>query len=69
MSALGLALPDVLVTREGGIFLVQPVSRTAREWVEENVYDPMYWGDAVVAEGRYVYELVDGMLDAGLVVR
>lgn len=71
MSALGLALPDVLVTRDGGVFLVQPVSREAREWVEENVYveDWQWQGNAFAVDHHYVYDLVDGLHDAGLIVR
>lgn len=66
------AIPDVLVTREGALFLVQPVSREAKTWVEENVYqdeETQTWGDSVVVEHRYMSDLFDGMTDAGLVVR
>lgn len=66
------AIPDVLVTREGSLFLVQPVSREAKAWVEENAYqddETQTWGDSIVVEYRYMSDLFDGMTDAGLVVR
>ncbi len=63
------AIPDVLITAEGSIFLVQAVSRDAKAWVEENVHEPQYWGTSVVVEHRYIETLFDGMVDAGLVVR
>lgn len=67
-----VALPDILVSREGGsIFLVAPCSRKGREWIEENVDDvaSQFWGDALVVEHRYMEALFDGMIDDGLVVR
>ena len=63
------AVPDVLVANEGSLFLVTPVSSRAKEWVEGNAYYTQTWGDAIVVEHRYVVPLIDGMHDAGLIVR
>ena len=65
------AIPDVLVTRDGSLFLVQAVSRAAKAWVEENVHDweSMSWGSHIAVEHRYMADLFDGMVDAGLIVR
>jgi hypothetical protein len=63
-------LPDVLITSEGSLFLVQPVSRKGREWISESVDpDAQKWGDSIVVEHRYIEALFDGMVDDGLVVR
>jgi hypothetical protein len=64
-------LPDVLITREGSLFLVAGTSRAGREWLAENVIDEetQVWGKSIVVEHRYIEGLFDGMVDAGLVVR
>lgn len=64
-------LPDVLVTNEGSIYLVQPISRAGREWIEANVYmdEAQMWGDSLVVEHSYIVAIVDGLHDEGLIVR
>jgi hypothetical protein len=63
-------LPDVLITREGSLFLVAGTSREGRRWLDENTdVEAQRWGNAVVVEHRYVEELFNGMVDDGLVVR
>jgi hypothetical protein len=64
-------LPDVLITREGSLFLVAGASTKGREWLLYNVDDDevQSWGKHIVVEHRYISDLFDGMVDAGLVVR
>lgn len=58
---------DVAVQNEGSIVLFRPLTRPARQWIEEYV-DPeaQWWAGALVVEPRYAGDLTQGMLDAGL---
>lgn len=64
-------LPDVLIVREGSLFLVKPVTTQAQHWIRENVdqEESQYFGGSLVVEHRYIEALFDGMVDDGLVVR
>jgi hypothetical protein len=54
---------DVEVENHGTIFLVRPLTETARDWLDENVSDDaQYFGGALVVEHRYIEDLVEGML-------
>ena len=60
---------DVLVRREGSLFLFNPLTERAKAWIDENVDpDATWFGDALVAEHRYAFDLAQGMIDAGLEV-
>lgn len=60
---------DIMVQNHGSIVLVYPVSSEAREWIEQNVSDESQWfGGGLVVEPRYVENLIQGMLNDGLVV-
>lgn len=63
---------DISVENHGSIFLLRPLSDSARVWVddhigEDNGYQPYY--PTVVVEHRYVADIVRGALADGLVVR
>ena len=61
--------PDVVVEDHGSVVLVQPLTAQARDWIDENVQDDaMWWSGGLVVEPRYVDDLANGMLDAGLEV-
>lgn len=63
--------PDVTVTNEGSVFLVTPYTQDARDWISENVHTEgwQWMGQSLAIEHRFVSDLVDGMLDAGLDVQ
>jgi hypothetical protein len=62
--------PDVLVRNEGTVFLFNPLTARAKEWIEENVQIETYqwFGSTLVVEHRYAWGLAEGMLDEGLVL-
>lgn len=61
--------PDVLVANEGTIFLFNPLTARAQEWIEENVQpDAQWFGTTLVVEHRYAWGLAAAMRDFGLVL-
>jgi hypothetical protein len=61
--------PDVEVSGHGSIFLVEPKTDAGREWIREHVSGEALWfGRALAVEHRYVANLVDGMINDGLIV-
>jgi hypothetical protein len=61
--------PDVLVHNEGTIFLFNPLTSRAKDWIDENVQPDAHWfGTTLVCEHRYAWGLAVGMKDAGLVL-
>ena len=62
--------PDVLVNNEGTLFLFNPLTARAKEWIDENVSpDAQWFGTTLVVECRYAWGLAVGMKEAGLVLR
>ena len=59
---------DFEVENCGSVCLIKPLSQAAQEWVKENVELESYqqFGGGFVVEHRYVNQLVEAMLDAGL---
>lgn len=63
------AIIDVTVSRSGSLFLFQPLTPTAKEWIDGQVgTEATFFGSALVVEHRYAHDLAQGMLDDGLVV-
>lgn len=62
---------DVIVHNGGSIFMFQPLTQRAKDWVIENVgLESWQWlGNSFVAEHRFACDLVDGMQAASLVVK
>ena len=59
--------PDVLVHDEGTVVLFCPLSPEAKEWIDEHVQSGAMWfGNALVVEHRFAWDLAQGMKDAGL---
>jgi len=61
---------DVRVRLEPGsnLVLVELETPAAEEWVHDHVPDPMTFGKALVVEGRYLDNLINGMQAEFLVV-
>lgn len=58
---------DISISREGSLFLVYPITADGRDFLVDNVDDDAQWfGGALVVEQHYIYDLFDGMVDAGL---
>ena len=57
---------DVRYESHGSLCLFRLLTDAARNWVEENVNEPNYFGNALVCEPRYAYDLVTGMREGGL---
>ena len=62
---------DVRIQNEGSIFVAHLDSIAAREWVEANVglEGAQWWGkNGLVVEHRFIGDITEGMLAAGLEV-
>jgi hypothetical protein len=61
---------DYAVQNEGSIVLLWPITTLAVEWVEEHLpEDRQTWGNAVVIDARYAYDIIEGLGADGLVGR
>jgi len=62
--------PDVLIRNEGTVFLFNPLTSKAKQWMEQNVHpDAQWFGTTLVVEHRFAWALAQGMKDDGLVLR
>jgi hypothetical protein len=62
--------PDFFVENHGSIFLLRPLTESAREWIEERLPENrMTFGSAVVVEHRYIVDIVRGVQADGLVCK
>lgn len=58
---------DFNVVNEGTIFLLQPITPEAGDWVNEHIpEDAQYFGSAVVVEHRYIADILHGIENDGL---
>jgi hypothetical protein len=71
LTAKKSVTPDVLVANEGTVFLFNPLTARAKEWLDEHVQseDYQWFGTTLVVEHRYAWGLAQGMKDAGLVLQ
>lgn len=61
---------DFSFRNEGSIFLLRPLTEAAQGWVKENLpEDITTFGGAVVVEARYIFNLVEGLREAGLTLK
>ena len=61
---------DFEVSGGGSVYLLYPLTRAARAWVDEHLPDDaIWWCGAVVVEHRYIGPIVGGAIGDGLVVR
>ena len=60
---------DFLCENHGSIFLLRPISPSAFAWIQEHLPpDRITFGNAVVIEPRYVWAILVGLQEDGLVV-
>jgi hypothetical protein len=60
---------DFICENHGSIFLLRPVSPASFDWIESHLpSDRTTFGNAVVIEPRYVWAILVGLQDDGLVV-
>ena len=61
--------PDFRCENHGSLFLLFPLTPSARFWIEGHLPEDAQWfGNAVVVEHRYIWTILDGIQDAGLAV-
>ena len=58
---------DVQVSRQGTLFLFNPLTPGAQTWLETRT-DGLWYGGALVVENRYARYLAQAMLDEGFKV-
>lgn len=60
---------DFLCENHGSIFLLRPVSPASFDWIESHLpSDRITFGNAVVVEHRYVWAILVGLQEDGMVV-
>jgi hypothetical protein len=60
---------DFICENHGTLFLLIPLNAPAKIWIQENLPpDRITFGNAVVIEPRYVWAILLGLQDDGLVV-
>ncbi len=61
---------DMQFSNHGSIWIMEPLSDAAREWVSEHIpEDAQAWGkNGIVIEHRYVYDIMVGATNDGLTV-
>ena len=63
-------MADLVITNEGPVFIFQPLTDKAREWLEEAVEsDPYQWlGNSLAVEHRYAALLAEEAQKDGLTI-
>jgi len=60
---------DFFVENHGSVFLLRPVTPAASDWISEHIPDDaQFFGDAIVVEHRYIWAILAGLQEDGLVV-
>lgn len=59
---------DVFVNNQGSITLLVPYTDAGRDWLVEHLHEPMMWGGGYVVEPRYVWPIIEDMIDDGIAV-
>jgi hypothetical protein len=61
--------PDFRCENNGSIFLLYPLSESAKTWIEENLASDAQWfGRAVAIECRFIWPILEGIQNDGLAV-
>ena len=61
--------PDFVCENHDSIFLLRPISPASLDWIESHLpSDRLTFGNAVVVEHRYIWAILAGLQDEGLVV-
>jgi hypothetical protein len=62
-------MEDFQISGGGTLYLLHPMSESAKQWVDEHLpKDALTLGEAVAVEHRYISNIVDGILEDGLTV-
>lgn len=58
---------DFTIADHGSLFLIRPVSKAARQWLDENVVaEPWQWlGGALAVDHRFARDILAELVDAG----
>jgi hypothetical protein len=60
---------DFRCENHGSVFLLYPLTHSARFWIKENLPSDVQWfGRAVAVEHRHIWAILEGIQNAGLVV-
>ena len=63
-------MADIAVEYHGSLYLLQPITERASDWLHEHVAkDAQWFVSALVVEPRYVFAIVRGAIADGLRVR
>ena len=63
--------PDFTVENHGSIFLLQPLTAAAWQWIEDNINinaETQFWDSAIVVEHRFIHDIVCGIQSDSLAV-
>ena len=62
---------DCQIINEGSVFMIMPLSGVTKIWIDENLQTESWqWlGNNLVIEHRYIKDIVQGMINDGLVVQ
>ena len=61
--------PDFRCENHGSLFLLFPLTESAQSWIEERLpSDAQWFGNGVVIEHRYIWPILEGIQNDGLVV-
>ncbi len=61
--------PDFNLVNNFSFYLLMPRTETAKEWIDANVQLESYQSKkAIYVETRYVYDIVQGIKNAGLTI-
>ena len=64
------AAVDFRCENHGSVILLSPVTQSAQSWIEENLpSDAQWFGHRVVVEPRYIWAILEGIQNDGLVVQ
>ena len=61
--------PDFFCENHSSIFLLYPLSPSAHSWIKDNLPSDVQWfGQAVAVEHRFIWPILEGIQNDGLVV-
>ncbi|MGI8923370.1 MAG: hypothetical protein ACR2HJ_04915 [Fimbriimonadales bacterium] len=61
---------DFRVFNDGSVSILTPITDTAREWTEENVYFESWQtiGGSICIDHRFLVDLLEGILNTGFTI-
>jgi hypothetical protein len=61
---------DFRCDNHGSVFLLYPLSETAKSWIKDNLpSDAQWFGNAVAVECRFIWPILEGIQIDGLAVQ